>query len=140
MISVDDKVMNAWQELLDGSISVPVYIEGSVPDDEVGNYVELRLESEHQDDTKHSFQSDVVIITDIITRFSIAPNRSVASGIDNEIKTLVKTTPGLINLVSSSDIQIVNVIPTDASFLQEYESGIIYYRKIVRYTHRIVQT
>jgi hypothetical protein len=139
MISVDDKVMNAWQELLDGSISVPVYIEGSVPDDEVGNYVELRLESESQDDTKQSFQSDVVIITDIITRFSIAPNRSVASGIDNEIKTLVKTTPALINLVSSSDIQIVNVIPTDASFLQEYESGIIYYRKIVRYTHRVVQ-
>lgn len=140
MITVDDKVMNAWQELLDGAISVPVYIEDSVPDDEKRNYVELRLESEHQDDTKHSFQSDVVIITDIVTRFNVSPNRSIASGIDNEIKTLVKTTPRLINLVAPSGIQIVNVIPTDASFLQEYEKGIIYYRKIVRYTHRIVQT
>ena len=140
MIAVDDKVMNSWQELLDGVISVPVFIEGSVPEDEKRNYVELRVESETQDDTKHSFRSDLVIIADIVTRFSISPNRSVASGIDNEIKTLIKSVPGLNNLVAQSGIQILHVVPSDASFLQEYQSGIIYYRKIVRYTHRIVQT
>jgi hypothetical protein len=139
MIAVDDKVMNSWQELLDGVISVPVYIEGSAPED-AENYVELRVESESQDDTKHSFRSDLVIITDIVTKFNVSANRSVASGIDNEIKTLIKTTQGLNNLVAQSGVQILHVVPSDAAFLQEYQSGITYYRKIVRYTHRIIQT
>jgi len=139
MIAVDDKVMNSWQELLDGVISVPVFIEGSVPEEYEGNYVELRVESETEDDTKHSFRSDLVIITDIVTMFKVSPNRSVASGIDNEIKTLIKSVPGLNNLVQQSGIQILHVVPSDASFLQEYSTGVIYYRKIVRYTHRIIQ-
>ncbi len=139
MIAVDDKVMNSWQALLDGVISVPVYIEDSAPED-AGNYVELRVESEFENDTKHSFRSELVIITEIVTKFERSPNRSVGSGIDNEIKTLVKSTPGLINLAAQSGIQIVNVIPSDTIFLQGYESGITYYRKIVRYTHRIIQT
>jgi len=139
MIAVDDKVMNSWQELLDGVISVPVFIEDSVPEEYSGNYVELRVESETEDDTKHSFRSDLVIITDIVTRFSVSPNRSVASGIDNEIKALIKSVPGLNNLVAQSGIQILHVVPSDASFLQEYSTGVIYYRKIVRYTHRIIQ-
>jgi len=139
MIAVDDKVMNSWQELLDGVISVPVFIEGSVPEEYEGSYVELRVESETEDDTKHSFRSDLVIITDIVTMFKVSPNRSVASGIDNEIKTLIKSVPGLNNLVQQSGIQILHVVPSDASFLQEYSTGVIYYRKIVRYTHRIIQ-
>ena len=139
MIAVDDKVMNSWQELLDGVISVPVFIEGSVPEEYEGNYVELRVESETEDDTKHSFRSDLVIITDIVTMFKVSPNRSVASGIDNEIKALIKSVPGLNNLVQQSGIQILHVVPSDASFLQEYSTGVIYYRKIVRYTHRIIQ-
>lgn len=140
MIAVDDKVMNSWYSLLNGVISVPVYVEGSVPESEGGNYVELRVESESEDDTKHSFRSDLVIITDIVTRFELAPNRSVASGIDNEIKTLIKSTSGINNLATQSGIQILNVIPSDSNFIQEYDSGTIYYRKIVRYTHRIIQT
>jgi hypothetical protein len=139
MIAVDDKVMNSWQELLDGVISVPVYIEDSAPEN-AGNYVELRCESEFENDTKHSFRSELVIVTDIVTKFPKSPNRSIASGIDNEIKTLIKTTPGLINLMAQSGIQVVNVIPSDSIYLQEYQSGVTYYRKIVRYTHRIIQT
>src|SRR6186713_2110539 len=122
MIAVDDKVMNSWYSLLNGVISVPVYVEDSVPESEGGNYVELRVESEFEDDTKHSFRSDLVIITDIVTRFELAPNRSVASRIDNEIKTLIKSTSGINNLATQSGIQILSVIPSDANFIQEYDS------------------
>ena len=139
MTAVDDKVMNSWQELLDGVISVPVFIEGSVPEEYNGNYVELRVESETEDDTKHSFRSDLVIITDIVTRFHVSPNRSVASAIDSEIKTLVRPSPGINGLLKPIGVQILHVIASDAAFLQEYSTGVIYYRKIVRYTHKIVQ-
>ena len=139
MIAVDDKVMNSWQELLDGVISVPVFIEGSVPEEYEGNYVELRVESEAEDDTKHSFRSDLVIITDIVTRFKVSPNRSIASAIDSEIKTLVRPSPGINGLLKPTGVQILHVIASDAAFLQEYSTGEILYRKIVRYTHKIVQ-
>jgi len=140
MIAVDDKVMNSWQELLDGVISVPVFIEGSVPEEYEGNYVELRVESEAEDDTKHSFRNDAVVITDIVTRFQVAIDRSVADRIDGEIKALVRPTPGSHGLAVQSGMQILNVIPSDANYFDEVESGTKYYRKIVRYTHRIIQT
>src|SRR5688572_32824835 len=139
MIAVDDKLMNSWQELLDGVISVPVFIEGSVPEEYNGNYVELRVESETEDDTKHSFRSDLVIITDIVTRFHVSPNRSVASAIDSEIKNLVRPSPGINGLLKPAGVQILHVIASDAAFFPEYSTGVIYYRKIVRYTHKIVQ-
>jgi len=139
MIAVDDKVMNSWQELLDGVISVPVFIEGSVPEEYEGNYVELRVESEAEDDTKHSFRSDLVIITDIVTKFKVSPNRSIASAIDSEIKTLVRPNTQSHGLLKPAGVQILGVIASDANFLQEYSAGEILYRKIVRYTHKIVQ-
>ncbi len=139
MIAVDDKVMNSWYSLLNGVISVPVFIEGSVPEEQSSHYVELIAESEFQDDTKHNFRSDLVIITDIVTIFKTTARRDVASSIDNEIKTLVKSSPGVINLSGQNGVQILDVVSSDARFLQEYGSGITYYRKIVRYTHRIIQ-
>lgn len=130
--------MDSWQELIDSVISVPVYKEGSVPEDAV-NYVELRAESEAEDDTKNSFRSDVVVVTDIVTRFNVAIDRSVAEGIDGEIKALIKSSPGSHGLQAQSGMQILNVIPETTSYLEEYDSGFKYYRKIVRYTHRIIQ-
>jgi len=135
-----DKLMDSWQELIDGVISVPVYKEGSVPEEEDGNYVELRAESEAEDDTKHSFRSDAVVITDIVTSFNIAIDRSVSEGIDSEIKALIKTSPGVHGLLAQSGMQILNVIPETTAYLEEYGNGKRYYRKIVRYSHRIIQT
>ncbi len=139
MINVMGKLMDSWASLIDGVISVPVYKEGSVPETAV-NYVELRAESEAEDDTKHSFRNDAVVITDIVTRFQVAIDRSVADRIDGEIKALVRPTPASHGLAVQSGMQILNVIPSDASYFDEVESGTKYYRKIVRYTHRIIQT
>jgi len=140
MINVMGKLMDSWQELIDSTISVPVYKEGSVPEDEKRNYVELRAEGETENDTKHNFASDAVVITDIVTRFNLAIDRSVCERIDGEIKALIKSSPGIHNLIPQTGMQILDVKPETTSYFEEYESGIKYYRKIVRYTHKIVQT
>lgn len=139
MIAVDDKLMDSWMALLDGNISVNVYKEGSVPEDENRNYVELRMESEFADDTKQSFRSDVVLITDIVTFFDIAIDRSVVSAIDNEIKSLVKPSPGQYGLTQQSGMQIQNAYATTAAYREEFDEGKKIYRKIVRWKHRINQ-
>lgn len=138
MITVTGKLLDSWQELIDGSLSVSVH-KDDVPEDESGNYVLLMAESETEDDTKQSFRSDVVVITDIVTRFNVAIDSSVAEGIDGEIKALIKSAPGLHALQAQSGMQILDVRPETTSYLTEYEAGIKYYRKIVRYTHRIIQ-
>jgi len=140
MIAVDDKLMDSWMALLDGHISVPVYKEGSVPETETGNYVELRWESNSSDDTKQSFRSDEIIITDIVTSMQIATDRSVSAVIDNQIKALINSTPGIHNLSAQSGMQIVHVLMETSTGFEEVSSGKKYYRKIVRYRNRIVQT
>ena len=139
MIEVMDKLMNSWYTKLNNVISVPVYKEGSVDQDYDGNYVELRAEGEVNDDTKQSFRSDAVVVVDIVTRFKHATNRSVCEQIDNEIKQLVKPSPGSVGLSQQSGMQIQHVYPQTSSYFEENEKGIRYYRKIVRWTHRINQ-
>lgn len=139
MIDVDAPLLNSWMALLDGVISVNVYKRGAVPDTEAGNYVELYLLSNIGDDTKQSFRNDVVLVTDIVTSFNLLIDTSIADGIDNEIKTLVKTTPGNVGLPAQSGIQIVNVTLNGSDYFEEYDSGKKFYRKIVRYNNRIVQ-
>jgi hypothetical protein len=140
MINTMGKLMDSWEELLADVISVPVYKEESVPEDEQGNYVQLRAESEAGDDTKHSFRNDAVVITDIITVFNSQVDRSIVEGIDGEIKALLKSTPAVHNLDAQSGMQILSVVPSTAGYLTEYSDGKIYYRKVVRYTHRIIET
>ena len=139
MIEVMDKLMNSWYTKLNNVISVPVYKEGSVDQDYDGNYVELRAEGEVNDDTKQSFRSDAVVVVDIVTRFKVATNRGVCEAIDNEIKQLVKPSPGSVGLSQQSGMQIQHVYPQTSSYFEENESGTRYYRKIVRWTHRINQ-
>lgn len=134
------KLLDSWQELIDGSISVNVFKEGSVPEQQKTHYVELRAESELEDDTKHSFASDNIIITDIITMFDVAVDRSVCEAIDNEIKTLLRPTTQSHGLIAQSGMQILSVYHETTNYLEEYGSGKKYYRKIVRYKNRIVQT
>ena len=139
MIEVMDKLVNSWYSKLNNVISVPVYKEGSVDQDYTGHYVELRREGEVQDDTKQSFRSDAVVIVDIVTRFNVATNPSICEAIDNEIKQLVKPSPGVVGLTQQAGMQIQSVRPETSNYFEENESGTRYYRKIVRWSHRINQ-
>jgi hypothetical protein len=140
MIEVMDKLMNSWYSKLNNVISVPVYKEGSVDQDYDGNYVELRAEGEVEADTKQSFRSDAIVIVDIVTRFKVATNRSVCEQIDNEIKQLVKPAPGRVGLTAQTGMQIQHLFPQTSNYFEENEAGSRYYRKIVRWSHRINQS
>lgn len=140
MIDVDGKLLDSWQELLDGVISVPFYKKGGVPEEEEGNYVECYVESNNGDDTKHSFGNEVVVITNIVTRFNVAIDTSLANGISNEIKGLIRPGHGVHGLMDQPGMQIVLVKFLSGHGLEEYEAGKKYYRKIDRYRHAIVQT
>lgn len=140
MIDVDGKLLDSWQELLDGVISVPFYKKESVPEDEEGNYVEVYVEGASGDDTKHSFVNEVIVVTNIVTRFNISVDTSVANGIDNEIKTLIRPDHGEHGLMSQDGMQILGVTFQNSGSLYEYDGTKKYYRKIVRYKHTIVQT
>lgn len=134
------KLMDSWQELIDGVISVPVFKEGSVPEETDSHYVELRAEGENEDDTKHSFRSDNIVLTDIVTVFNMAVDRSRCEEIDNEIKQLIRPAHGVHGLLAQDGMQILSVYPETTNYFEEYDSGKKYYRKIVRYRCRIIQT
>jgi len=140
MIAVMGKLMDSWHSLLNGVISVPVYKEGSVPEEIESSYVELRAESASEDDTKHSFRSDEIVITDIVTMLNLAVDRSLCEAIDDQIKQLIRPTSQTHGLAAQSGMQILFVYPETTNYLEEYDSGKKYYRKIVRYRNRIVQT
>ena len=140
MIDVDAKLLDSWQELLDGVISVPFYKKESVPEDEEGNYVEAYIEGATGNDTKHSFVSEVVVVMNIVTRFNVSVDTSVANGIDNQIKALIRPGHGVHGLMDQSGMQILNVKFQNSGSLYEYDGTQKYYRKIVRYKHTIVQT
>ena len=141
MINTMNPLLNSWFSLIGGALgTTSVFISESVPESYTGHYVELRCEGETEDDTKHSFRSDNVVITDIVTQFNMAIDKTFAESIDGIIKNLVRPTPGSIGLPAQSGIQILSVIPETTTYLEEYSSGKKYYRKIVRYKHRIIQT
>jgi hypothetical protein len=141
MINTMNPLLNSWFSLIGNALgSTSVFISESVPENYTGHYVELRCEGETEDDTKHSFRSDNIIITDIVTQFTMAIDKTVAESIDGIIKNLVRPTPQTIGLPAQSGIQILIAIPETTSYLEQYSSGKKYYRKIVRYRNRIVQT
>jgi hypothetical protein len=136
-MNVMGPLVDAWYELLD--ISVPVY-RVSAPEREKGNYVILRAESETGQNNKQYFNTDCVVIVDIITRFHNAIDTSVVDSIDGEISSLILTTPGRHNLSEASGLQILNVKKETANYLEEDDGKNRYYRKISRYTHRVHET
>lgn len=130
-------LMDAWYNLIE-NISVPVY-RIDVPEDEKGDYVILRPESGTGQNNKRSINDDVVIITDVVTRFVNNVDGSVAEAIDKEIFDLVLPNPQGHGLSDPSGMQILNVKRENFDYLEEFDVQ-KYYRKVSRYVHRIHQT
>lgn len=138
MRNVTQKLMNSWWALTGSALSVPVYIE-SVPEEEDGNYVLLRVEGE-TDVTKNAktWIKEAVVIADIVTVFNVAINTETADGIHNEIGALLADGPGHNhNLTAQTGMQINRVTEETVSNLQEDDGTKKYYRKIIRYNHLI---
>lgn len=138
MRNVATKLLNSYFALLNGNVSVPVYIE-NVPDDESGNYIELRVESESDvERNDKSWIKEVIVIADIVTVFDTMTNPDLANSIDNEVGTLLCTTPfSGHNLAPQTGVQINRVQIDDATYLQEDDGVRKYFRKITRYNNLI---
>lgn len=138
MRNVTGKLLKAWYELLNGNISVPVYRSDSDPKDE-GHYVLLRIESDSDNSNNHSFVTNPVIITEVITRFAVRIDDQVVIDIDNEIGVLLKSRSATHNLPVQDDIQIVDVRRSNATYINEDDGTLRYHRLITRNVHRVVQ-
>lgn len=138
MRNVTGKLMNAWYELLSGNISVPVYRVDAPPTEE-GNYVLLRAESETDDTNNHSFVTNPVIITEVITKFQARIDDGLAGEIDDEIAQLIQPTPGTHALPVQDDIQVVDVRRSSATYINEDDGTFRYHRLVTRNLHRVVQ-
>jgi hypothetical protein len=138
MKNVTGKIMNAWYELLNGNISVPVYRTDAPPTEE-GNYLLLRAESDSDNSNNHSFVTNPVIITEVITKFSARIDDGLAGEIDDEVGTLVKPTSATHALPVQDDIQIVDVRRSNATYINEDDGTFRYHRLITRNLHRVVQ-
>lgn len=138
MINVTNRVLEAWYRLLNANISVPVY-RMDAPASETGNYVLLRVESDTDTPNNHKFISNPVVITEVVTKFEIMINDSLAGEIDEEIAELVLPTPAQHNLPTIDDIQITSVQRRDATYLPEDDGTNRYLRLITRNVHRVEQ-
>lgn len=138
MRNVTKKLVNSYWELLNGSLSVPVYIE-SVPESETGNYVLLRVEGEtNVDENAKTWIKEIVVILDIVTVFDNMIDTSVVDDIDAEIGVLLAATPySGHNLAAQTGMQINRVTDESSEYLQEDDGTYKYYRKITRYNNLI---
>jgi len=131
MRNVTKKLVNSYWELLNGSLSVPVYIE-SVPESETGNYVLLRVEGEtNVDENAKTWIKEIVVILDIVTVFDNMIDTSVVDDI------LAATPYSGHNLAAQTGMQINRVTDETSEYLQEDDGTYKYYRKITRYNNLI---
>lgn len=137
MKNVTGQLLKAWYELLNGSLSVPVYRTDAPP--EVDNYVLLRPESETDNSNNHLFVTNPVIITEVVTRFAVRINDGAAIAIDSEIGELLKTRSATHNLPAQDGIKIIDVRRSNATYINEDDGTHRYFRLITRNLHRVVQ-
>lgn len=139
MIDEDILLLNAWYQLLNGNISLPVYRTDAPPD--ATDYVLLRAESSSDRSNNTRFGNQVVIITEVITRFGSAEliNESAAHQVNSEIGVLVLPTPAKHNLPPMGGIQVVSIKRQDKQAIPEDDGAYRYYRVITRNIHRVTQ-
>lgn len=133
----DALVLKAFFELLNG-ISVPVYRTDAPPDQE-GHYVLLRLESSTDDTNNARHVSNVVVITEVVTRHSIRVDDSIAPGIDDEIAQRLFSRTGVNNLPVQTGIQISDVRRVNATYINEDDGSQRWHRLITRNVCRVAQ-
>ena len=138
MRNVTNQILKAWFELLDQNISVPVY-RTDAPPNETGNYVLLRVESETDKTNNSRWVTQPVIITEIVCRFGIRIDDSVAPGIDDEIAQLLFSAPGANSLPVQSNIFITDVRRQNATYINEDDGTFRIHRLITRNLHRVQQ-
>jgi hypothetical protein len=127
--------MDAWIELLDGNINVPVH-KIDAPMEESGPYVWIYPESGTGMDNKRSKVDEVVIVVHVVTRFNAAINQDQVEEIDEAIEALIKPTANSCGL-SNVGYQVHNVSRDGFNYITEQDGTDKIYSKVSRYVHRI---
>lgn len=130
--------LNAYYEALDGNVSgFPVY-KLTVPEDEKGNFVLLSIEGGADVDNKGRRIEEVVIIVDIVANYRNDASQAALETADGLIKDIICPNPGG-NSLTGSGIEIRNVRRENYAYTVEGGGVDMVYRKISRYTNRIVE-
>lgn len=129
---MEEDIITAWNDLLDGNISVPVF-RTNVATRYNGHYVLLRKESGSYDWNKGGFFRHFTLIVEIVTKFGTIINDKLVDDIDTEIKGLIFNSPASINL---NVVGLVKVDPGIPTYIDEDNGSIKIYRKITRFTHQ----
>jgi hypothetical protein len=129
------QLMDAWFELLDGNISVPVH-KIDVPMEESGPYVWIYPESGTGQDNKRSKVDEVVIVVHVVTRFSAMINQEQVEEIDEAVEALAKPTATSTGL-NVTGYQVHQVSRDGFNYITEQDGTDKIYSKVSRYVHRI---
>ncbi len=140
MINVGAKLLTAWYQCIGAGLPVPVYTLDAAPDNENnGNYVLLRIESETNQTNNQKFVTSPVLISEVVMRYSVRADYEPANNIDSLIGQLVNPTPALHGLPAQTGIKIIDVRRDSSTTLVEDDGTFIYYRIITRNLHRVLQ-
>jgi hypothetical protein len=138
------ELVKSYFHVLDGSITyngraVNVY-NVSVSADENFHHIVLRPESESDSSNKRSFVTNPVIIADIVTVHEGGIDASVVEYIDDQMRDIIFTTRNTTAMNPVSGMQILNVKAENSSYLDGFDGVRYEYRKITRFSNRILQT
>ena len=131
-------ILDSFISLLSG-ISVNVY-KLDVPEDESGNYVQVRLESGTGMNNKRQIADEVIVITDITTIFENNVDGSLCEGIDTEIFDRVLPTSTGHGLRTTAAMKIISVYRQSFTYIEENDGTKNYYRKVSRYSIKLFKT
>lgn len=130
------ELLDAYYDLLK-ALSYDVFKEDA-PEGQNTHYILLRAEGGADESNKSKFADECVVIVDIVTVFQNNVDRSVVETIDSAAKALITSNPFRGN-VTVTGKQVLNVTRESFSYLTEEDTQ-KYYRKISRYTNRVLTT
>lgn len=124
----------AYYDALNGNIDVNVYKE-DVPSSEVSNHVIIRVESETDESNNQQFVTLPVVIIEIVTIFGSSIDPDKVEDIDNTIRGIL---PAHFSF-TMTDFQHAGGTPQSSTYISEDDGVNKYFRKITRYTNRVIE-
>lgn len=109
----------------------------TVPIPEPDKYLLIYPESGGDDNNKSKKVENVVIRVDIVAKYNNDIDQTAVEDADNSVRDLVAGVTG--NSLDISGLQVMNVKREDYTYLIENDGTNYYYRKVTRYTNRVIQ-
>lgn len=137
-------LLKAYYQTLNGNITyngqeVKVY-RTSIDSADNFHYIQLKPESETDSSNKNVFITNPVVIADILTVHDGGIDESIVQDIDNQMRQLLFSSTQITNLIAEAGMQILNVRAESSTYLDGFDGTRYQYRKITRFSNRVLQT